>query len=619
MASNWATPVLGVASNMLAYAKVNRTLAANNFLSRLTDQLAAISYPTGLNYITRGNRDPYSGYSPNMADTYKLFRIKDSASGAFNFSDLIIKNSRVSYTFTSSSPGGVVNGFIGNNYNITDSISLGNIIGSSFENIGILFYGRSTHYLAGGGLIGVRSGANSATIGQIVGNQFKDLRVLVSGSNPSQGYAYLEGGGIIGLDAVADGGAGSGYAYLYNLESSLFTNINIKSDSSIFGGGLVGANNNSQARAANVSAGLEFVIANVFGDGGNGDLKVEAVSSLLGGGIIGLRGQNAAAARLQYLTGNVFAGLQVTAGQTLSGGGIVGLEVSGSIGSLVSNIGDASLNYASENLFLNLAIASPGQLWGGGVIGLNSGPGRAALGYLDNNIFKSLKVNAGELLGGGLVGANSGWSSYLASVTNNYFDEIDIQVTGNLSGGGLMGARSSGPSASAASLSLLTSNMFDAISVNVAGDIFGAGLIGAAVLDGSASSLASSLSLSQNFFGYNINRNISVRGHDIYGGGLIGFYSANGSAFAQSIDSNDFKQNAVSTINIQASGQLIGGGAIGATIGQNSKGIASIYSLTNNYLREIKVDVNSSLIGGGLVGLVALGDGDANIQIVKDN
>ncbi|MDR1608286.1 MAG: autotransporter outer membrane beta-barrel domain-containing protein, partial [Deltaproteobacteria bacterium] len=239
-------------------------------------------------------------------------------------------------------------------------------------------------------------------------------------------------------------------------------------------------------------------------------------------------------------------------------------------------------------------------------------------GYLDNNIFKSLKVNAGELLGGGLVGANSGWSSYLASVTNNYFDDLVIRVSGNLSGGGLMGARSSGPSASAASLSLLTSNMFDEISVNVAGDIFGAGLIGAAVLDGSPSSLASSLSLSQNFFGYN-GQNIDVGGNSIYGGGLIGFYSANGSAFAQSIDSNDFNQNAMSTTNIQASGQLIGGGAIGATIGQNSKGIASIYSLTNNHLRDFDVIVNSSLIGGGLVGLVALGDGDANIQIVKDN
>lgn len=165
------------------------------------------------------------------------------------------------------------------------------------------------------------------------------------------------------MDAVSSPAAKPGHASINNLTNNFFTDTHIRTDDILLGGGLVGLNNNSQiANSETTYVELTNASGNIFGNGkgGNGDpwdITVTTKFSLRGGGIIGLNGLSNARADLKTLTNNVFAGIKVDVTDSyLKGGGIVGIQLNDNTNDKYDPSVDdpsvaAKLENASDNLF----------------------------------------------------------------------------------------------------------------------------------------------------------------------------------------------------------------------------------------------------------------------------
>ncbi|MDR1577469.1 MAG: hypothetical protein LBT86_04470 [Deltaproteobacteria bacterium] len=418
----------------------------------------------------------------------------------------------------------------------------------------------------------------------------------------------------------------------------------------------MGVNNNSQNTTSDTYSKLDLVYRNIFGNGVDGDITVQADFSLRGGGVVGVNGLSNAGVELTNLYDNVFGGIKVDVGSYLRGGGVVGAQNNDeekhqepdqpttisekSVSSKITNV--------VNNLFYNLEVTAgsgsgqsenkKGEISGGGVLGARTGPNAANIEYLLNNVFKDIKVTStnGEqlsdtdtkvtgsnILGGGIVGVSSVWWAGISGVANNYFEDIDVTITGgnltstptkgHIKGGGVIGLYSEGKTNTVndglALASVLSDNVFKGVKITTQiGGIYGGGLIGASSFLGTKS-VSRFTAISKNTFGA-ADKKIEINTKDLYGGGVIGLYSEKGTSYADFIGSNVFTPG---VINVSAT-NIIGGGLIGATIDKESAGIASIENLLDNGdISSQKVTTTGHLTGGGLIGAVAMGGGDASI------
>jgi hypothetical protein len=511
----------------------------------------------------------------------------------------------------------IANGLIGNSRKATADTSMGDITGNAFTDITVLLNGHiDTQYLAGGGIIGVRATGEelpetqtaSATMGKVSGNYFDNIEIITTqdnntnfmdGSNTetqSKKSAYLEGGGLIGVNAVSSPGDVAGYSRIEQLNNNLFTNVKILSNDIILGGGLVGANNNSKLSDLGTYARIDDASGNIFGD-----VNVKAGYSLRGGGVIGLNGLGSAEVDLKNLTNNIFANTSVQTGTYIRGGGIIGLQTNDGgtgKGSAADNVADnyvvddgddttwsldasqARIGNASGNVFLNEEITVGSYLQGGGVIGLRSNAGTANLDTLKNNIFKDIHVTVNgksvpedvgvELNGGGIVGLSAEEYAVLGGSSNNvqknYFDDISVTVTGTINGGGIIGVNARDQT-----------------------------LVPITAMDG----------VDQNLF-----QNSSVTATNINGGGIIGVNAGLGINSFGTISGNTFSGLTVSTAKTKEtdpdSGYISGGGIIGL----KAEGVAYLGKIINNQFLNNTVKAGTYIDGGGIIGVT--GDDGTN-------
>jgi hypothetical protein len=618
--------------------------------------------PNNLTFIA-GNGVTRTLSSDNVTnfDAVKWLNIRPGGSG-LGLENLHFKDVTAEYTFTydpspntlNTGAGGVTNGLIGSYSGNTGDIGMGDILGNEFSNITVNMYGyRDTHYLAGGGIVGLRatgeSGATSAStfMGKIDGNVFTGVTVTAGRSSDapttSAGQsAYIEGGGIIGLDAVSSPSTKTGLASVEALTSNLFTNIKVSSGDVILGGGLVGLNNNSKAtdNVSKVAVLLEKASGNVFGKGidpntDDYDISVSSVYSLRGGGVIGLNGLSTAPVWLDELSGNVFNGVKVEVGTSyLKGGGLVGLNTNDTNpdrrpvdenGNLIEPDEDhpaaAMLGSASGNLFLDSRVDIDTYLYGGGIVGVRSNVGWALLGQVENgglqggltdNVFQGLTVKIGKnntdgnsLKGGGIVGVSSEQDGGMTIVHHNWFDALTVSTTGHLYGGGIVGVESNGQSAtSAAVINKVTNNTFSGLKVTSSGEIRGGGVIGVRSPNGAAGFA----NVSDNEF-----RDSTVSSaSSLSGGGIVGASSGAANSFVvlDEVTGNTFSKLNVTT---SGSGAIGGGGVIGA-----DGGTSSLNNVENNHFYSLAVTSTSSLSGGGIVGARA-NQGNATLESLAGN
>ncbi|MDR2075972.1 MAG: hypothetical protein LBP61_03435, partial [Desulfovibrio sp.] len=459
---------------LLGQVDAQKNAGTGALVNLVRTQVNAFGLPGGLTTITgNGATRTHSAGAPNAFEEIRWLTINSGANGAsltnLHFTDVKVENT---YNDATGS-GGVVNGLIGSAYNVgnvsTDSIAMGDLTDNEFSAISVSLHGyRDDQYLAGGGVLGLRSTTNSARMGNIVGNIFRNVTVTTDESSSSsasshKGSAYIEGGGIIGVDAVSSPGTKSGSAFIESLVNNLFTDVHVDSGDIILGGGLVGVNNNSQNRDALTYAQLLDASGNIFGNGEDNNITVRAGYSLRGGGVIGVNGLSDAQVHLDGLTDNIFAGITVETGSYLRGGGIVGLNSNdggdAKFGTITPTAVDSILENAIGNVFLNLRVnagtlapGNGGSLDGGGILGARSNMGMATVSGVVGNIFKGLRVSAstslsspapaynGHLDGGGIVGASSVDKASLLGVSGNYFDDLHVTVAQNLTGGGILGA-----------------------------------------------------------------------------------------------------------------------------------------------------------------------------------
>jgi len=596
-----------------------------------------------------------------------------------------------------------VNGLIGTHHMATTTVYLGDITGNAFTDIDVFLTSyRDTDYLAGGGIIGVRATGElggpahagnpvvgdinaTAEMGIVSGNIFDSITITATGHlgagaaigpnltgkdatgsnftyrvSSGVGYehsTYLEGGGLVGVNAATSPTTlfnVEGYAYMEKLSNNFFTNIHIRSNDVLLGGGLVGLNNNSKFQnTAHVYAHLEDAIGNIFGNGigsagavlPNGtvdvssyDITVDVDFSLRGGGVLGMNGLSAAEMRMDNLESNAFAGISVRAGTYVRGGGIVGLQTNDGEHKepIPGPVGDdpamAHLQNAQGNLFLNQRIEAGTTLHGGGVIGLRANMGEALLGLegplasidggLDGNLFKDIDVIVGTnplvannnpanitkwLYGGGIVGVSGFHTATLARAVGNYFEDLTVTVrdTDGLSelyGGGFIGVDAydkTGRAGSTATIGTVEGNAFigtfkgTAKSNVYANRLYGGGIIGATNDSGTAHI--------RNVTDDNIFRNLKVTtDSELVGGGVLGVWSdakvagSPAQALIETVADNMF-----TGMEIRVGTFLEGGGIIGA----RSDSEASIDTIRNNQFRNNDIEIGTYLDGGGIVGV----------------
>jgi hypothetical protein len=526
--------------------------------------------PSGLSFI-QGVVSQNRGTQPTSNQTAFNRSRWLTTSNNFGFNNVHFRNVVVENTFTynpdppATGAGGMVNGLIGNVDNNTGNIAFTQITDNAFTDIEVGLAGyRDTHYMAGGGIVGLRATAGSVSTEKIEGNVFKTITVKTtdrSGKTTGAGLvqsAYIEGGGIIGLDAVSSPAKISGHAELGSLSSNLFTGITVGSGDIILGGGVVGVNNNSQNYNDSTYAKIKEVSGNIFGNGATGDIDVSAYYSLRGGGVIGINGLSNAAVQMDFLTNNVFAGIAVESEASyIKGGGIVGLQSNDNDPNpnpkpkedhTYDPVNDESarnfLHVADNNLFLNAQVTAGTYLDGGGIIGLRANTGAAYLSSLTNNVFKDLTITTKgpdttdttySLRGGGIVGVSSGTQGVVGSVTGNYFGDLKVSTAGKLRGGGILGAQvdSDGDSSSAAILSEITGNRFIGLNVDAGGAILGGGIIGVENPDGQRNGLTT---VDNNHFDQ-----ITVHSDSfLSGGGVVGVRAVGGHAVIETLTNSQF-------------------------------------------------------------------------------
>jgi hypothetical protein len=615
--SNFSANVGTLTTALLANANKTKASPTATIAQYLANRVSTFvsGLPTGLTYIVGDDQTlirTRSSANVNDFNVAKWLNLEAGASG-LGLENLHFKDVTVDYTFTynpalpATGAGGVTNGLIGNYSGNTHDIRMGNLIGNEFSNIDITLHGyRDTHYLAGGGLIGLRAtgeggaASASASMGSISGNVFRDVNITTdeAAASPNKGQsAYIEGGGIIGVDAVSSPAPTDGHASIDALTNNLFTGIRVRSDDVLLGGGVVGLNNNSQNYNANTYTRLIRADGNIFGNGTTGDIAVQTYYSLRGGGVIGLNGLSNSAVALDFLTNNSFAGITVNVSNSyLKGGGIVGLQSNdgytdkyplGPALGLVST----HLGTANNNLFLNEQVSVGTYLEGGGILGLRAGKGMAELDALTNNIFKGLDVRTGGYLyGGGIVGLSSQNWATLLNAAKNYFDDLTVTVAEALRGGGVIGVSANGENTAggeAATLGYVTGNVFNNLRTAVTGDLAGGGIVGAYATNGSTAAFE----ISGNTFSALTVTPSSL----LSGGGVIGFQAATGNVVAAGISGNTFRG-----LTVTPSGLLSGGGVIGLNADQ---GGAHILAFESNAFSGVTINAGGSIQGGGILGL----------------
>ena len=148
--------------------------------------------------------------TPSDLNDKKWLKVADTITYSrtgLNLKNLRFTNVNAEYSITAEK-NGIVNGLIGNvNASGTDA-SLGDITGNAFTDISVTLKGKyDNDYLAGGGVIGIRSTGEttlknksaSARIGAISGNLFQGLNVTTTDQDgvldSTSDSAYIEGGG----------------------------------------------------------------------------------------------------------------------------------------------------------------------------------------------------------------------------------------------------------------------------------------------------------------------------------------------------------------------------------------------------------------------------------------
>ncbi|MCL2743714.1 MAG: hypothetical protein FWE67_07670, partial [Planctomycetaceae bacterium] len=636
-----------------------------------------------------GNRD--------AGDDNKFFSTSGSTSAtASQGNGFSVQNLRFDNVKTEYKNWKYVNGLIGNHYNAGGPTSLGEIAGNAFTNLDISLRSHNTYptasvvtdpdgmYLAGGGVIGVRSTGDNiagggphgtttspatATMGAVSGNIFDSINITTTnytgttawrpGLTGESGSAYLEGGGLVGVNAASSpstapnpaGGIGYiGHAKMDKLTDNYFTNIRILSNDILLGGGLVGLNNNSKRYApydsANPDNGVYALLpeasGNIFGngngtrsrDGSDFDIKVEVGYSIRGGGVLGMNGLSAAEMIMENLTDNAFAGIFVKTGSYVRGGGIVGLQTNDlehKEGEGEVHAAMARLENASGNLFLNQKISVGSYLHGGGVIGLRSNEGESLLGFKDaggapivntgglvGNVFKGIDVAVGDyggapnwtgavgsevinkyLYGGGIVGVSGYKNATLSRVEGNYFDDLTVNI-------------------------IPTIGLRDPAGV---GELFGGGFIGVDAYDKTTGDSKATIGLVKNNQFLNTTNVLNVNANFIRGGGIVGATDDSGTATILEVTGNTFGATSQTTasatdggLQIKAEQSLLGGGVIGVWAdkgGLAADSEAVIEKVENNTFRNIKVTTGTFLEGGGIIG--ARSDGEAYIGTISRN
>jgi hypothetical protein len=590
----------------------------------LTTRLQTFQNPSNMTYIRGTNSGTHVITNASTNENYnqiKLIRFPAAYSGL-----LVQSLSFENFTITdqlniTSGAAGLVNPFIGSNNENTSAVSMRGFIDSAFKNIDLKVEGRrDDQYLAGGGIIGLRSTASNAEIDTISGNYFTSIKVTTQ--NITTGVLaspYIEGGGIIGVNGVSTPALISGHAVLDTLSYNYFNKISIISGDMILGGGVVGINNNAQNNNDLTYTSLNYAKGNIFGEGTDGNITVKAEYSLRGGGVIGVNALSNAKTSLDILNDNLFAGIDVEVGSYLRGGGVVGVQskCSDTDPSKKDNCEPASvdtsldvpsfLGLADNNVFYNINVAvgvkhTGAGLDGGGVIGANSYNNSAIINEVRNSLFKKITVNveavaggAGELHGGGVIGASSLQTAGIVNLNNNYFDTIEVDIAKNLHGGGIIGVSTSSDKFpdNLTYLGKVSNNSFKNIEVSTGGTIYGGGIIGISAEAGITSNFAlesdNIVSMYNNVFtGSTVSSSLGI-----YGGGVIGHYAKNGWALVGPIENGDF-------YNLSVQSPFIEGAGI---VGAYSDTYALIYSINGVNFLNNKITVDRYIDGGGIVGV----------------
>jgi hypothetical protein len=582
-----------------------------------------------------GTPGTYSGSVINDMNNQKWFRFNASGNG-FSIQDTQISDVARVYNYNGSfggtNGGGVVNGLIGGDNGLAGNAVFGSVTGNYFKNIAITMNQTvdwDYNYLAGGGVIGLRSTEASVTASAFSGNIFDSIKVLTAYTNAGDTAPYIEGGGIIGLNSVSSPGPYQGSVTLAELNNNFFTNLSVISGDFLMGGGIVGLNNNSQKNDDRTTATLTEAINNVFGRGdknlANGGILVQSTFAFRGGGIIGINGLSNADVLLGDLRGNFFGGITINAGTYLRGGGIVGLQTNdvGEDSGLnpctpgVCSLG-AFISMAQENVFYNIEVNTGtvkpqtipgydgGDIVGGGIIGVRSKAGNAGIYEVRGNIFHTIDIHTiatagghsnpnqdGNVQGGGIVGVSSSASGSMLTVSSNVFETVKLTIEGEIIGGGVIGIDAATTTNSVASIGTISRNTFSNIDAkDVTGSITGGGLVGA------RTSIASGTSGITNFTDNIFSNNIDISsGEFIQGGGLIGFAGTSGGGYVNIY--NFANNNLTGTINVTAETYIQGGGILGA---YTANGRANISDLKDSEFANIHVAAGSYLHSGGIIG-----------------
>jgi hypothetical protein len=668
--SNMGSVIEEMADSMSPYTldslKNQAQSLSNNYIDAAVQSLNNMITITG-NGESRANVD---GSDNEFQNNKKWLKIPasntESPNNGLSLKNLHFDNVEVGYSYnTSQARRGITNGLIGNVNTASVTTYLGDIDGNAFTNLTVTLKGAlDDQYLAGGGIIGVRATGEwpdgdhtaDATIDSVSNNFFKGITVETTDKNgkywgTNDPSAYLEGGGIIGVDAASSPANKKGVAEIGELTNNIFTDINIHTGDILIGGGLVGLNNNSKRLdpdynifypEQNPYVVLGEATGNVFA----GDIKVSVGYSIRGGGVIGLNGLSTAGAHLENLSNNIFSGIEVSTDKSyIKGGGIVGLQtnyvISGDavtppeknenkkfgdsgdldnvpFGDIVDNVTGnpwTQLSNASGNLFLDSKVRAATYLYGGGIVGLHSAKATAYLETLNNNLFQGLEVTTEGrdadgygLKGGGIVGVSSQMSGLIGTVSGDYFDHITVRVLGGkLAGGGVVGVQTdTTKNADVSVAGNIVHNSFTNINIE-AGAIEGGGIVGAHS-DNSFTGFGGNNVDDRTGLSGNRLRNITVSADKyISGGGAFGVYSNETSATMANMNHNVFDGVTV----IVPNGYIEGGGLVGV----RTNGAGIIENVVNNYFMGSEVTAGTYIDGGGIIGATS---GLPNSDSVKD-
>ncbi|MDR1165230.1 MAG: hypothetical protein LBO66_05045 [Deltaproteobacteria bacterium] len=562
----------------------------------------------------------------------------------------------------------VRNPFIGNGAD-SNNKSLGTLSQNYFENINVLM--NSSNYvgpnkealIAGGGVIGMSTTSGNIVIQDVAGNLFRNISVKTSSTVPSTPISapYLEGGGIIGLDMEATAASSLGSVTIAKVRDNFFQDIIVDITDIILGGGLVGVHSNSQSNSQVAYSKLGDVTGNIFGTGAGAEdgpwipiqdwsISVNATYSLRGGGVIGANAYTNADVEITNVSNNLFAGIKVSTGTYISGGGIIGLQVNDNdIDSQLKKTIDApeicgdmlmcglgaGLGKANDNAFINISVTAGttetwvglqgaglytgGDIEGGGVIGVRSNKGPADMEEVKGNVFRGITVTAltrspsmtattkanGNIKGGGVIGVHSSSSAQISSLEDNYFDDIAISAAGFILGGGLVGVNASSVDSSASVMQNFTRNSVTDTTVYAAYGITGGGVVG--VVTSGTATFAASVGFSDSVFkGVTVETDKFIRG-----GGIIGMSGQTqyDNVLSSALSGNLFEDIIVNTGSpvsgaysaSAASGTYIEGGGVIGLLGNGA--VSSVKNISANAFKNITVNSGAYIDGGGIIGV----------------